>query len=165
MKICKGRLETNGGFGLKTRKGRPEYAELGIPQGLASFDCSLVSDLAPSGSNGQIAMADLPTADSASFDQNFILDLVSLDTGDQTTVVDSASFGQSVTCDPTSLDTSERIARTDSASFDQSHRGCLASMDRGRIQISHHWVQMGRPLLLRLSDLGSEGRGHRSGTQ
>ncbi|KAK8699076.1 hypothetical protein V6N13_115173 [Hibiscus sabdariffa] len=40
MKIRKGRLETKGGFGLKTRKGRPEYAELGIPQGTLSEICA-----------------------------------------------------------------------------------------------------------------------------
>ncbi|KAK9011585.1 hypothetical protein V6N11_044432 [Hibiscus sabdariffa] len=40
MKIRKGRLETRGGFGLKTRKGRPEYTELGIPQGTLSKICA-----------------------------------------------------------------------------------------------------------------------------
>ncbi|KAK8681586.1 hypothetical protein V6N13_053988 [Hibiscus sabdariffa] len=101
-------------------------------------------------------MADPPTADSASFDQNLISDSVSLITSDQTTVADSTSFDQSVTFDLISLDTSERITRTDSTSFDQSHHDCLASMDRGHIQILHHWDQMGRYLLLRLNDLGFE---------
>ncbi|KAK8699075.1 hypothetical protein V6N13_115172 [Hibiscus sabdariffa] len=112
-----------------------------------------------------LSSLDLPTADSASFDQNFILDLESLDTSDQTTVADSASFDQSVTCDLTSLDTNGQITRTDSASFDQSHHDCLASMDRGHIRILHHWVQMGGSLLLRLNDHGFRRRGHRSGTE
>ncbi|KAK8559397.1 hypothetical protein V6N13_026820 [Hibiscus sabdariffa] len=126
--------------------------------GYASFDQSLISDL---------VSLDFPppTACSASFDQNLISDLVSLDTSDQTTVADSTSFDQSVTCDLISLDTSERITRADSASFDQSHHDCLASMDRGHIRILHHWVQMGRSLLLRLNDLEFRRRGRRSGTR
>ncbi|KAK9003681.1 hypothetical protein V6N11_084315 [Hibiscus sabdariffa] len=189
MKIRKGRLETKGGFGSKTRKGRPECTNLGIPQGTlselcasqngshicqhhhlkrslpnkdpstagyASFDQNLISDL--------VSLDPSPTG-YASFDQNLISDLVSLGTSDQTIVADSASFDQSVTCDLTSLDMSERITRADSASFDQSHHDCLASMDRGHIRILHHWIQMGRSLLLRLNDLGFEGHGHRSWTQ
>ncbi|KAL4341822.1 hypothetical protein GQ457_08G015110 [Hibiscus cannabinus] len=128
--------------------------------GLASFDRSLTSiwhhrfrmgksscqtqrrlirpyfDLASSGSNGQITMANSASVDQSlisiwhhrvnrlptlphRFDRNLISDLVSLGTSDQTTVADSTSFDQSITFDLASLDTNEHDALTGSTSFDQ----------------------------------------------
>ncbi|KAK8599780.1 hypothetical protein V6N12_049653 [Hibiscus sabdariffa] len=86
--------------------------------------------------------------DSASFDQNLILDLVSPDTSDQTTVVDSASVDQSLISIWHHRVRMSRSLLKGLVSFDRSLVLDLApSGSNGRITVS------------RISTLGFEGSG------